>query len=157
MSFHIAGLSVKPFAVYFGLSNAALAELGVLRCVADKRPGFPCRVSLSDADVGESVLLLGYEHLSVATPYRSMHAIYVREFATEATMEPGQAPEVLRSRLLSLRAFSENGMMVAAEVIPGGDIEAAIAQLFANNEAAYLHVHNAKRGCYAARVDRWPD
>src|SRR5579885_3413140 len=98
MSFQITGLPAKPFTAYFGQSTEELAKLGIIRCFADKQPGFPCRVSLRDAEIGESVLLLSYEHLSVSSPYRSMHAIYVREFATEARLEPGQVPEILRTR-----------------------------------------------------------
>jgi len=155
MHFHITGLPIAPFTQYFGLTPDALAEAGIIRRFADKQPGFPCRVSLCDAEVGESVLLLNYEHLSVATPYRSQHAIYVRESAVEAHLEPGQVPAMLRLRLLSIRAFDNAGMMVGAEVAPGRDLEAVIVQLLADQHVAYLHVHNAKPGCYAARVDRW--
>lgn len=157
MQFHITGLPLEPFTKYFGLTTESLAKLGIVRRVADKRPGFPCRVSLRDAELGESVLLLNYEHLGVATPYRSRHAIYVREAATEISLAPGEVPEVLRTRLLSVRAFDEEGMMVGAEVVTGTELESAIRQLFADQHAEYLHVHNAKPGCYAARIDRWPE
>lgn len=121
---------------------------------ADERPGFPCRVSLQDADIGEQLILLNYEHLPVATPYRSRHAIFVRESATEARLSIDEVPQLMRTRLLSLRAFTEVGMMKAAEVAPGTAIEKLIEQLFSDPEIDFLHVHNAKRGCYTARVDR---
>ena len=155
MQYHISGLPVAPFTPYFGLSTYALANSGIIRRIVDSRPGFPCRVSLCDAELGESVLLLNYEHLNVASPYRSQHAIYVRETAIEAKLAPGEIPEVLRLRLLSVRGFDDAGMMVGADVVQGRELESVITQLFANPQTAYLHVHNAKPGCYAARIDRW--
>jgi hypothetical protein len=136
------------------LSDDALAERQIVRTVVDKRPGFPCRVSLRDADVGETVLLLNYEHLSAASPYRSRHAIYVRENAAEADLEVNEIPEVLRTRILSVRAFDNAGMMLDADVVQGTDLAPVLRKMLDNAQVAYLHVHNAKAGCFAARVDR---
>ena len=152
--FQISGLPLSHFAALFALSDEELARHHALRVVADSRPGFPCRVSLRDAEVGERLLLLNYEHLAVATPYRSRHAIYVSESATEARLASDEVPEQLRTRLLSVRAFDTRGMMENAEVAPGTALESVIEQMFTNPNVTYLHLHNAKRGCYAARVDR---
>lgn len=154
MSFQITGLPLRQFSPLFSLSDEELARQGAMRVTADERPGFPCRVSLQDAEVGEKLILLNYEHLPVATPYRSCHAIYVRESATEAQLEVDEVPHQLRTRLLSLRAFDAQGMMKAAEVAPGTAIEKLIEQMFSSPGIAFLHVHNAKPGCYAARVVR---
>jgi len=154
MSFQITGLPLQPFSSLFALSDAELARQGAMRVTANERPGFPCRVSLQDAEVGETLILLNYEHLPVATPYRSSHAIFVRESATEAQLAVDEVPQQLRTRLLSIRAFDSAGMMNAAEVAPGTAIENIIEQMFADPATAFLHVHNAKRGCYAARIDR---
>jgi hypothetical protein len=154
MNFRISGLPLAQFAHLFALSDAELARRNVVRRIADKPRGFPCRVSLQDAQPGDRVLLLNYEHHAVATPYRSSHAIYVRENAQEATPAVNEIPAVLRTRLLSVRAFDANGFMTGAEVVDGEALAPAIAQLFEHAEAAYLHLHNAKPGCYAARVDR---
>ena len=154
MSFRVSGLPLATFAPLFGLPDAELAARGVIRQVADRRPGFPCRVSLVDAEPGETVLLLNYEHLPVASPYRSRHAIFVRENATEARLAPGEVPELLRIRLLSLRAFDDSGMMLDADVVHGRELEPVIERMLARREVAYLHVHNAKPGCFAARIDR---
>jgi len=154
MSFQITGLPLSQFSSLFSMSDEELARQGAVRVTADARPGFPCRVSLQDAEVGEKLILLNYEHLPVATPYRSRHAIYVRESAAEAQLEIDQVPQQLRSRLLSLRAFDSKGMMTAAEVAPGTAIEHLIEQMFSDPAVELIHVHNAKRGCYAARVDR---
>ncbi len=154
MSYVITGLPLADFQPLFGLSDAALAERGVLRVRVTDKPGFPCRITLADADPGETVLLLNYEHQGAATPYRSSHAIFVRESATGTARVAGAIPECLAARLLSVRAFDAAGMMVDAEVVEGAALEPLIARMFADPAAAYLHVHNARRGCFAARVDR---
>jgi hypothetical protein len=154
MSFRISGLPVAPFAPLFGLSDAELAKQAIVRHTADKSPGFPCRVSLRDAEPGETLLLLNYEHLAVASPYRSSHAIYVREYAEEARVAVNEVPEVLRRRLLSLRAFDKQGMLLDADVVDGREVVPLIERMLGSREVEYIHVHNAKPGCFAARVDR---
>ena len=154
MNFQISGLPLDRFAPLFALSDEELARHDAVRVTADRAPGFPCRVSLQDAEIGERLILLNYEHLPVSSPYRSRHAIYVRESATEARLEVNEVPAQLRSRLLSLRAFDDRGMMKGADVVPGTAIERAIEQLLQDPAVHYLHIHNAKPGCYAARVDR---
>jgi hypothetical protein len=154
MSFQIKGLPVASFAHLFDMSDAELAVRQAVRVTADRHPGFPCRVSLRDARAGESLLLVNYEHLPVATPYRSRHAIYVRENAAEARLEVDEIPEVLRTRLLSLRSCCDGGVMFYAHVVQGRDLATAIERMLESHNAQYLHVHNAKPGCFAARVER---
>jgi Protein of unknown function (DUF1203) len=154
MSFQVRGLGFGQFAPLVALSDEQLLSRNARRVVADRHPGFPCRVSLVDAQPGERVLLVNYEHLPVTSPYRSRYAIYVREDATEARLAVGAIPPVLENRLLSLRAFSAAGMLVDADVSEGAGLRAGIERLLAREEVAYLHVHNARPGCYAARVDR---
>lgn len=154
MSFQISALPLEAFQPLFGLSDAELAGRGAVRRIVDRSPGFPCRVSLEDAAPGEAVLLVNYEHQPARTPYRSSHAIFVREGATQARPAVGEVPEVLRRRLLSVRAFDANGMMIDADVVDGLELETLIERMFASAEVACLHVHNARPGCYAARVNR---
>jgi len=154
MSFVIAGLDPAPFRPLYGLDDAALAGLGVVRVIADSKPGFPCRVTLEDAEPGESLLLLNYEHLPVANPYRSRHAIFVREGAETLARHMDEIPEQLAARLLSVRAFDRYAMMTNADVVDGKDLEMTINRFFDDPTTEFLHVHNAKRGCFAARVDR---
>jgi len=154
MGFRISGLDRDQFASLFGLSDAQLSERGIVRRVADRQPGFPCRVSLQDAEPGETLLLLNYEHLAVASPYRASHAIYVRENAQTAQPAVNEIPTVLRNRLLSLRAYDGAGMMVEADVVHGTDVEPVIERILAEQNVEFIHVHNAKPGCFAARIDR---
>jgi hypothetical protein len=154
MSFQIKGLPAATFTPLFKLSDAELATRAAVRMTADRHPGFPCRVSLRDARAGETLLLVNYEHLAVATPYRSRHAIFVRENATDAQLEVDAVPEVLLTRLLSLRAYDDAGMMIDADVMDGRELALAINRMLDSHRVQYLHVHNAKRGCFAARVER---
>lgn len=154
MDLQIRALNVDQFSHLFGADSETLSSLGVERVVADSSPGFPCRVSLTDAELGESVLLLNYEHQPASSPYRSSHAIYIREWATEAKLGKNEVPEQLRQRLLSVRAFDCSGMMIDADVVDGHQLEPLVARMFANESVSYLHLHNAKPGCYAALVER---
>jgi len=154
MSFRISGLDAAPFRHLYGLSDAELAARGVVRYIADSHPGYPDRVELRDVAPGESVLLVNYEHQPADSPYRSAHAIFVREGAQEAYDSVGDVPQCMRVRPLSLRAFDDKGMMLDADLVEGGGVEAVIARMFEDPNVAYIHAHNARRGCYAARIDR---
>ena len=154
MAFRITGLSAEPFRHLFGLSDAELAAHTAKRYVADEKPGFPCRIEMRDAEPGETLLLLNHACQPAATPYRATHAIFVREGATKTFDEVDHVPEVMRVRLLSLRAYDANGMMLDADVTEGAAIEPLIARLFANPDVSYIHAHNARRGCYSGRIDR---
>ncbi len=154
MPFQISALPAERFRHLFGADEQKLAAHGAARMIVDSHPGFPCRISLEDVSMGETVLLLNYEHQAAKSPYRSRHAIFVREHAEEAKLKPGNVPDQLRRRLLSIRAFDADDMMIDADVIDGADFEGPVETMLANPKVLYLHVHNAKRGCYAARVDR---
>lgn len=154
MPFRATGLSLSLFEPLFVLDDAALAARGMRRMIADTKPGFPCRVSLEDAEPGERLILLPFEHQPAHSPYRASGPIFVREAARMPFDEIDAVPPVLRGRQLSLRAYDEAGLMVDADVIDGDDVERTIKRFFARDDAAYLHVHNAKRGCYACRIDR---
>jgi hypothetical protein len=154
MSFQISALPKSQFRHLFELPSAELASLRAVRMVADKKPGFPCRVSLADAEPGEEVILVHHEHQTADTPYRASHAVFVRQSANEAKLNVDETPEMLRSRLLSLRAFDQQGMLLTADVADGKLLETTIEEMFRNTRVAYIHIHFAKAGCYAARVDR---
>lgn len=154
MTFRITGLSAEPFRHLFGLSDAQLRKHGVIRYVVDKKPGYPDRIEVRDAEPGESVLLLNYTHQPADNPYRASHAIFVLEGARKAYDRVDEIPEVMRARPISLRAFDASDLMVDADVVDGRELQGLIERFFADTRVAYLHAHYAKRGCYAARVDR---
>ena len=68
--------------------------------------------------------------------------------------EVDAVPQQLRTRQLAVRAFDADGMMIGYEIVDGARLEDAIDRLLAKPQAAYLHVHFAAPGCYAARVER---
>ncbi len=154
MDFRITGLSPEPFQPLFGLTDAQLARRGALRRIVDRKPGYPDRVELRDPDLGESVLLVNYAHLAVATPYRSSYAIYVREGAKTRYDRLNEVPEQFRSRVLSLRAFDAHDMLCDADIVQGAAVESLIERLLSSPETAYVHAHYAKFGCFAARIER---
>ena len=124
------------------------------RLVVDETPGFPCRVSLADAEVGETVLALPFTHHDVSSPYRASGPIFVRRGVESATPEVDEIPLMFTHRLLSLRGYDEDAMMVAAEVVDGSMLEAAIRGQLDDESVRCRHIHNARPGCYNCRVDR---
>lgn len=154
MTFRLIGLDPAPFRPLYGLADGALAARGVERVVANSRPGFPDRIELRDLDPGETALLLNHVHQPADTPYRASHAIFVREGAERALDMVDAIPEAMRVRPISLRAFDAAGEMVDADLVEGRELDPLIERFLANPEVDYLHAHYAKRGCYAARIER---
>jgi uncharacterized protein DUF1203 len=151
MHFRIQGLPAEQFAPLFAMSDDELARHGAVRHIAD-RPR-PCRISLTDGRAGDALILVNYEHHAVASPYRMRFAIFVRQ--GEATFDRvDTVPEQLRKRTLAVRSFDAEAMMTSYELAEGAELESTIARLFADPRAAYLHIHFAAPGCYAARVER---
>ena len=153
-SFRLVGLAAENFEPFFAMGDDELAALGARRVVADESPGFPCRVSLADAEVGDELLLLPFEHLSARSPYRASGPVFVRARARRAVLEPGVIPPYVTRRLMSVRAYDANDMMVAGEVCEGAGVHATLERLMADGAVAYIHLHNAKRGCFSCRVER---
>lgn len=152
--FRLVALAADSFSHLHSLSDDTLRAQGARRLVVDAPNAFPCRVSLADALVGENVALLPYPHHDVVGPYRATGPIFVRENVSTALPAPGEIPDAIRRRLLSVRAYDADGWMHAAEVCEGAVLAAAIARLFGDARIAFLHLHNARPGCYACRVDR---
>jgi hypothetical protein len=152
MTYRIQGLDPEPFAPLFALDDAALAEQGIVRMTVSERPNFPCRILLDDLDVGEKVLLLNHVSHDAANPYRASHAIFVSR--AERADYRDTIPPALDRRILSLRAFDGAGMMVDAALAQPGEADRTIRDLFAKDQVAYIHAHNAIRGCFAAKVER---
>ncbi len=157
MDFRILGLDPAPFRPMFTMTDERLRELGVLRVRIDSPRSAPDRITLDDAEPGETVLLLNHVHLEVDSPYRGTHAIYLRENGGERFDRINEVPRALRGRMLSVRALDAAGMMVDADLVDGDRIEPLIERLLAQPAVSYLQVHFAKRGCYAARVERAPE
>jgi len=154
MTYRFRGLEPDHYRHLIGLPEQELANHGGVRMVADKRPGFPCRITLDDAAPGESLLLLNHVSHDSAAPYRATHAIFVDEAATVAADYIDRIPPALDRRILSLRAFDDAGMMVDAALAQPGEADAVLRQLLANSAVDHVDAHNAVRGCFAARAVR---
>ena len=153
-NFRIVGLSADQFRPLYSLDEKQLAAKGARRMTVDAKPGFPCRVSLEDAEVGEKVILLPFTHHVTDSPYRASGPIFVREKVKQAGLAAGEVPEVVSSRTMSVRAYDTNSMMVDGTVVSGSEIKPHIEKLFADPKIAYLHLHNAGAGCYSCKVER---
>jgi hypothetical protein len=154
MSYRITGLDRQPFAVLFDMDDAALAEKGAVRVTAGADKGWPCRISLEDAEAGEELILLNHVSHDVATPYRSSYAIYVRGAAYKTAKYVDETPPVFEGRPMAFRAFDCEGMLRNAALALPGQADAKIRELFASDEIAYIHAHNAAHGCFSAKVER---
>ena len=154
MTYRITGLDPTPYRPLFGLSDEELSKRGIVRMMVDEKPSYPCRVSLTDRDVGETVLLLNHVSHDIANPYRASHAIFVTEGATEPAEYVDEVPPVFAARVLSLRSFDKDGMMADAILTQAGEADAGIHKLFDNPEIETIHAHNATRGCFSAKIER---
>lgn len=154
VNFQIKPLQKSEFEHLFKLSDADLAARQACRQIVAANPGTPCRVSLQDAEIGESVILFNYEHQPEDSPYKASHAVFIRENAEQACLSVNEVPEVISSRIISLRYFDKNHMMIDADVVSGDTVASELSKAFERDEIAYIHLHNAKPGCFAASVNR---
>ena len=153
-AFQLIALDPEPFAPLFEQPDDVLRTRGMMRLRADSAPGYPCRVSLEDASVGEELLLLPYAHLDGPSPYQTTGPILVRRGARRKILQPGEVPPCITRRLISVRAYDAAGMMIDADVCDGEVVAARIDAFFANADARFIHLHNARPGCFACRVER---
>lgn len=153
-NFVIRGLPADLIARLEQLDADALACRHIRRLTADSQPGFPCRVSLQDAAIGETVYLLPYRHLSAPSPYRASGPIFIRAGARPANLEAGEIPPVFQARMISARAYDSQHMMRKAEVCMGNELAALLASLFADPDIDYVQLHNARPGCFAGEARR---
>ena len=153
-SFRLAAIGHEQFEALFQLSDDQLAAVGARRVTATESFGFPCRVSLEDARAGEELLLLSWEHQAARSPYRSSGPIYVRRNAQRKVLRTGELPAYVTRRLMSVRAYDADDMMIDASVTEGSRLGEELPRLLGDERVAYIHLHNAKPGCFSCRVDR---
>lgn len=154
MSFKLKSLDAAEFDKLFQLSNLALEKMGGQKMIVDSQPGYPCRVSLQDAEIGEEVILLPYQHHNTSSPYKASGPIFVRKLAKTASLKINEIPIMFHHRLLSLRGYNIDGIMIAATVIEGQYLKEHLNQIFKNEIISYIHIHNAKPGCFNCLVER---
>lgn len=153
MSFRITGLDPAEFRPLFDLDDRSLAARHMLRATAQGSHAEPCRVSLDDADPGDELILLSYEHQPAASPYRSASPIFVRAGAERFDSVDSIPPAVAR-RPISARGYDADGMMLEGELLDGAQCAPLIERWFENPAIEVIHLHYARRGCFAAAVTR---
>jgi len=152
--FLIQALPMQKFRPLFDMSEAALALRNARWITVDSDPGYPCRVSLTDARVGEKVLGLSFCHHDVDSPYRASGPIFIIENSVMAKPAIGEIPVLLRHRSLSVRGYDKDHMMIEAQVTHGAELELILQQLFRNSRVDYIHIHNADPGCFMCSISR---
>jgi hypothetical protein len=114
---------------------------------------YPCRRCLSNADMGDHLQLLPYDPFTVESPYAGEGPIFVHADGCQPShLAPGELPEQVHGRVLSVRSYDQDAMMLAAEVVPGEQLGECATRLL-EQPAAFLHVHFAGPGCFAFRVE----
>jgi hypothetical protein len=138
--------------------DAAAAQMlrgrGGISYVADSEHGYPCRQCLRDAEIGDELILVSHDPFDTDSPYRCASPVFLHRTPCAPHEPSSQLPEQLTSRRLSVRAFDDAAMMRDGDVIDGSSLDACIARMLADPAVAFLHVHNAGRGCLAARIER---
>lgn len=153
VNFNISAIENK-YNHLFDLSEEDLLVKGAVIMIVDEKPGFPCRVSLEDAEIGEEIVLFPFQHHKTNSPYQSAGPVFVRKNAERASLKVNEIPKMLLHRLLSLRVYDEKGIMIAAKTIEGGILKNEIEVIFNNKSANYIQVHNSSPGCYNCQVNR---
>lgn len=153
-NFKITALE-NEFNHLFSLNEEELASKGMIKMIVDEKPGYPCRVSLEDAEVGEEVILLPYQHHKTKSPYQSSGPIFVRKNVEKANLGINEIPIMLTHRPQSLRIYDSKGMMIDAKTIEGKTLKNEIEMIFSNSLADYIQIHNSNPGCYNCQVIRF--
>ena len=152
--FLIKALTINNFHELMLKNNEELKLADAAWFIVDAEPGYPCRVSLTDAKIGERVLALTFCHHNINSPYKASGPIFVRENAQTVKLNINEVPKMLRHRLLSIRAYNSQKLMIGAEVVQGTELESTIGRQFQNSEVEYIHIHNANPGCFNCSAHR---
>ena len=154
MNFQIKALDHKLFEALFSITDKELSKIGGLKMIVDEMPGFPCRVSLEDANIGEEVILLPYEHHKTNSPYQANGPIFIRKGLKQKEFEINEIPKMLEHRLLSFRGYDKDGIMKSAITREGKSTKSIVEKMFRMNDIQYIHIHNSSPGCFNCEVNR---
>ena len=124
------------------------------RMRSDEPVGYPCRISLEDAPVGEELLLLTFTHQDGRSPYRASGPIFVRRGRSGAAQIVNELPTYLTLRPFPCARTMRRTRWWTRRSWKAAPPRRSIEGYLARAEVAYLHIHFARRGCFACRVDR---
>ena len=96
-----------------------------------RRAGYPCRVSLRDADAGEELILLNHVSHDVAGPFRTTYAIYVRKDAEAPASYRGRGARLSgQPHARRCAASAPTGLLKDGLLAMPGEADAKIRALF---------------------------
>jgi hypothetical protein len=136
------------------VSNRLRDAPTLLIYVADADPGYPCRQCLRDATIGEELILVSHNPFEQDTPYRAASPVFLHRISCATNLDASEVPEQLQRRQLSVRAFDHDALMIDARVIQGAELGSLLNEFFIEDETSFVDIHNASRGCWAARAHR---
>ncbi|KAA8649442.1 hypothetical protein EYZ11_008125 [Aspergillus tanneri] len=119
----------------------------------DAANGFPCRRCLRDGKIGEEILLVSYDPFLGVSPYTGPGPIYVHRDCERYECN-GTVADQQRRRLLAVRGYSKDHMLMDFVVTQGSELAEKAEGLFQNKDVGYLHAYYAGPGCFAVRIDR---
>jgi hypothetical protein len=154
MTFRIFGLGPDMYHHLIGKDEAVLLLYGAERHLVTLSHSAPCRICLDDANIGETVILVSHPHQTASTPYRQSGPIFIRENAPPVWDHVGQVPPALVRRTLSVRGYDARGNMIEADVVEGINVAQTLEGFLSNSLVEEVHIHFARRGCYAAKAVR---
>lgn len=134
------------------LSKTELATQNAQRIEVGSKPSYPCRISLEDAEIGETVIGVPYTFNKSKSFYQASGPIFMRQNVSPYRSKRGHVPTMLLSRLLSLRSYCVDGYLQTAEVIPGNKLADYLAEPERFSTTHYVHIHNARTGCYLCQA-----
>jgi hypothetical protein len=88
------------------------------------------------------------------SPYTGPGPIYVHRSECAHYQCDGSVPEQQRRRLVAVRAYDVENMMVGFAVVKGEELGVKAGELLEDEEVKFLHVYYAGPGCFAVRIDR---
>lgn len=125
----------------------------VVVAVHQNEGGTPLRCCLRDAAAGERVALVAHQPASVGGAYAEVGPVFIHADCCSG-YGGGAYPAGFRDRRQLFRAYDGDGRQVDNRIVDGQDAEAAIAEVFARSDVAYLHSRNVLAGCYMFTIER---
>jgi len=122
--------------------------------VVDASPGYPCRISLQDAQVGEELYLFSHTPFTTASAYRETGPVFVRKNAVAASLNVNELPDIALARSIVVRAYDGAGTMLAASAAESGEIANTIQDFFRDEAVEFVHLRAAVSGCFLCEARR---
>lgn len=119
--------------------------------------GNPCRHCLRHIPEGDEMLILAYRPFEEEQPYAETGPIFLCAAECQRHPEGQDMPEILTSSPdYLLKGYGNDDRIIygTGSVVETDRIDAAIADIFARPDVAYIHVRSSRNNCYQARIDR---